>query len=135
MTRDLVHRQGHPRERPAENRDPAPNPHQDLVRVHHSSLGHGLARALCHIRRLDHDLGLVVLNPGTRPGLDRDQSLCRGRARHPPPNHRHRDLDRVPSLDRSHVRNRDRDPLAVVAAVPVARAAKAVPKVSESRLS
>lgn len=130
-----MHRQERPHERPAENRDRnhdlAPNRHQDqsLARVHHP--GHGLARALCRIRRLDHDRDLVVLSPEIRP--DRDPSLRQDRARHLPPNHRHRDLDRAPSPGRSHVRSRDRDPLAVVAAAAVARAAKAAPRASESR--
>lgn len=113
------HHRGHPAENHDPNHDPAPNPRQDqnLARAHPPSPDRGLARALYRIRRLDHARDLVVLNQGTLP--DPDPGLHRDRARYPPPNHRHRDLDR--------------DPSAVVAALPVVRAAKALPRASEPR--
>lgn len=143
-----------PRGRPAESHDPArdlvPNlardRDQDHVRGHihlrvhghvhvhvqHPNLDHRLdrARVLSRVRRLNRavnrDLVPSVLNRGTRRDLD----PSRNRAREPLRSHR-RDLGRArgPSPDRGQ----DRDPVPVAVAVPLARAAKAAPRASESR--
>lgn len=98
------------------------------VPVHHPNLDHRLdrARVLSRVRRLNRavspDLGLAVLNRGTRQDLDPSRNRARERLR----SHR-RGLGRARDPDR----DQDRNPVAV--AVPLARAAKAAPRASESR--
>jgi len=102
------------------------------VHIHHPNLDRRLdrARVLSRVRHLNHvvnhDLDLAVLNRGIRRDLDPSRDRARERLR----SHR-RDLGRA--HDPSPGRSRDRDLVPVAVAVPLARAAKAAPRASESR--